>query len=199
MPAGHGVAQAVAHGGELSEAALELAGLGGQPLTQGGVTGPGGQQVTDLGQGEACRPGGGDHRERVQRGGGVGTAQPSAGGGGDQPLALVKPQRRRCQARAAGQVTPPANVIYTGPQLEPATPPARWRQPWNDTGTPLVLVSLSTTDQGQQDLLDRLLAAIGCLPVTVPADASVAALRAAIATVLGDLSFRQSAEQMARA
>jgi UDP:flavonoid glycosyltransferase YjiC (YdhE family) len=97
------------------------------------------------------------------------------------------------------EVTPPANVIYTGPQLEPATPPARWRQPWNDTGTPLVLVSLSTTDQGQQDLLDRLLAAIGCLPVTVPADASVAALRAAIATVLGDLSFRQSAEQMARA
>lgn len=178
------------------------------------------------------------------------------------------------------EVTPPPHVIYTGPQLDPASSPGLWRQPWDDTGMPLVLVSLSTTDQGQQALLDRLLAAIGSLPVralvtlgpaidasrfrpspnvvlerfvphaavlpqaalvvthaghgtvmaalsagvplvcvpmgrdqpdvarraerhgtavSVPDDASAAALRTAIETVLGNPSYRQSAQQMARA
>lgn len=60
----------------------------------------------------------------------------------------------------------PANVRYVGPQLENPewTPP--WEPPWPaDDPRPLVLVSLSTTYQAQEDLLERTIDAVGRLPV----------------------------------
>ena len=62
----------------------------------------------------------------------------------------------------------PPNVRYVGPQLDD---PA-WLAPWEpsspdsaDGGRPLVLVSLSTTYQGQVDVLRRIVAALADLPV----------------------------------
>lgn len=60
-------------------------------------------------------------------------------------------------------VEPPAHARYVGPQLPAPGPAAPYRLPAGDQ--PLVLVSLSTTDQGQLDLLERLLAALAGLPV----------------------------------
>ncbi|MEV4622405.1 glycosyltransferase [Asanoa sp. NPDC049573] len=60
-------------------------------------------------------------------------------------------------------VQPPDHVRYVGPQLPQLHQPPAVRLP--DGDGPLVLVSLSTTDQGQLDLLKRLLAAIAALPV----------------------------------
>ncbi|WP_285486427.1 glycosyltransferase [Amycolatopsis taiwanensis] len=60
------------------------------------------------------------------------------------------------------EVCPPANVVYAGPQLDDS-PPGQWGPKWTDR--PLVVVSLSTSDQDQADLLHRLLAAVGELPV----------------------------------
>lgn len=60
-------------------------------------------------------------------------------------------------------VRPPSNVGYVGPRLED-TASDTWHPPEPDK--PLVLVSLSTSDQGQADLLRRLLAALGQLPVS---------------------------------
>jgi MGT family glycosyltransferase len=57
-------------------------------------------------------------------------------------------------------VRPPSHVVYAGPQLDAATD---WNPP--DVDEPLILVSLSTSDQGQDDLLRRLIAALGRLPV----------------------------------
>ncbi|HEY3503046.1 MAG TPA: glycosyltransferase [Actinocatenispora sp.] len=62
--------------------------------------------------------------------------------------------------------SPPATVEYAGPQVDDAL--VDWREPtwparWADA--PLVLVSLSTSDQDQVVLLRRLLAALGSLPV----------------------------------
>lgn len=56
----------------------------------------------------------------------------------------------------------PGNVRYVGPQLElgPSSP-----QPRNDTELPLVLVSASTSYQGQEQFLDRVISALGSLPV----------------------------------
>lgn len=61
----------------------------------------------------------------------------------------------------------PPNVRYVGPQLDnPA-----WLAPWEppaplaDDGRPLVLVSLSTTYQGQADVVRRIGAALADLPV----------------------------------
>ena len=61
-------------------------------------------------------------------------------------------------------VRPPDHARYVGPQ-PPRTPqdPPGFRPPEGDG--PLVLVSLSTSDQGQLGLLERLLAALGGLPV----------------------------------
>lgn len=59
-------------------------------------------------------------------------------------------------------VCPPPNVRYVGPQLDEV-----FADGWcpQETDQPLVLVSLSTTDQGQLGLLRRLLDALGQLPV----------------------------------
>ena len=61
------------------------------------------------------------------------------------------------------EVQPPDHVRYVGPQLPQPHQVPRFRLPEGDE--PLILVSLSTTDQGQLDLLERLLAAIAPLPV----------------------------------
>jgi MGT family glycosyltransferase len=91
---------------------------------------------------------------------------------GQPPVASVTEQLLRAdrvlvlssRAFELPEVQPPPNVVYTGPQLAATGEPDRWESPWKHTSTPLVLVSLSTTDQGQQDLLSRLLAAIATLP-----------------------------------
>ena len=60
----------------------------------------------------------------------------------------------------------PANVEYVGPQLEPAEPTAPWASPWPpDDERPLVVVGLSTTYQSHGPLLERVVEALGTLPV----------------------------------
>jgi MGT family glycosyltransferase len=62
----------------------------------------------------------------------------------------------------------PAHTVYCGPQLEDASQFKSWKLPWNDKDkTPLVLVSLSTTYQAQDNVIRRLLRAIEDLPVHV--------------------------------
>jgi MGT family glycosyltransferase len=61
------------------------------------------------------------------------------------------------------EIRPPEHVRYVGPQLPRPDHAPRFRLP--DGDGPLVLVSLGTTDQGQLDLLERLLAAMAPLPV----------------------------------
>ena len=59
----------------------------------------------------------------------------------------------------------PANVRYVGSPMERANDPT-WRSPWAaDDPRPLVLVSLSTLPQGQGPVMERVLAAVGMLPV----------------------------------
>jgi MGT family glycosyltransferase len=65
------------------------------------------------------------------------------------------------------QLTLPPNVVHVGPQLDATEMPHPWHNPWPGDPTPLVLISLSTTDQGQLSLLKRLLAASGALPIHV--------------------------------
>jgi UDP:flavonoid glycosyltransferase YjiC (YdhE family) len=60
----------------------------------------------------------------------------------------------------------PAHALYCGPQLEDASQFPFWRSPWPDNDkTPLALISLSTTYQAQEDLIQRLLHAVKDLPV----------------------------------
>ena len=66
-----------------------------------------------------------------------------------------------------GQLTLPPNVVHVGPQLDATEMPHPWHNPWPGDPTPLVLISLSTTDQGQLSLLKRLLAASAALPIHV--------------------------------
>jgi MGT family glycosyltransferase len=55
----------------------------------------------------------------------------------------------------------PANVRYVGPQLEPGRP-SGWESPWPSTDCrPLVLVGLSTSAQGQEPLLRKLIGVLG--------------------------------------
>jgi MGT family glycosyltransferase len=61
------------------------------------------------------------------------------------------------------EIQPPDHVRYVGPQL-PQPDGAGSFRPLDGDG-PLILVSLSTSDQGQLDLLKRLLTAIAPLPV----------------------------------
>lgn len=64
--------------------------------------------------------------------------------------------------------TLPAHTVYCGPQLEDASQFKSWKLPWNDKDkTPLVLVSLSTTYQAQDNVIRRLLRAVEDLPVHV--------------------------------
>ncbi len=59
----------------------------------------------------------------------------------------------------------PSNVRYTGIPLDDAAP-TPWQSPWSaDDPRPLVLVSLSTLDQGQLPLMHKLLEAIADLPI----------------------------------
>lgn len=59
----------------------------------------------------------------------------------------------------------PANVRYVGTPFDEA-PSAQWRSPWaEDDQRPLVLVSLSTLNQGQGPVMHRVLEAIGKLSV----------------------------------
>ncbi|MFI5008767.1 MAG: glycosyltransferase [Solirubrobacterales bacterium] len=58
----------------------------------------------------------------------------------------------------------PANVRYVGPAFEPFA--REWVSPWPETNTaPLVLISLSTSYMNQQALAQRILDAVGALPV----------------------------------
>jgi UDP:flavonoid glycosyltransferase YjiC (YdhE family) len=60
----------------------------------------------------------------------------------------------------------PDNVEYVGPQLQAPAPSSSWVSPWPDEDTrPLVVTALSTTHQGQHELLERIVAALGTLPV----------------------------------
>lgn len=60
----------------------------------------------------------------------------------------------------------PANVKYTGPQLDDPDWAAPWTPPWPATDTrPLVLVSLSSTFQNQAAVLRSCLAALATLPI----------------------------------
>ncbi|HYM53824.1 MAG TPA: nucleotide disphospho-sugar-binding domain-containing protein [Solirubrobacteraceae bacterium] len=58
----------------------------------------------------------------------------------------------------------PANVRYVGPAFEPY--PAEWSSPWPETnGDPLVVISFSTSYMNQRALVQRVLDAVGGLPV----------------------------------
>ena len=58
----------------------------------------------------------------------------------------------------------PVNVHYVGPAFEPYT--HEWESPWPETNTdPLVLISFSTSYMNQRALVQRVLDAVGELPV----------------------------------
>jgi MGT family glycosyltransferase len=58
----------------------------------------------------------------------------------------------------------PANVHYVGPSFEPS--PREWRSPWPAANSdPLVVVSFSTSYMDQSALVQRVLDALGGLPV----------------------------------
>jgi MGT family glycosyltransferase len=60
----------------------------------------------------------------------------------------------------------PSHVVYTGPVLEDPDWTEPWHSPWPATDRrPLVLVGFSTTFQNQVDVLRRVTAALGELPV----------------------------------
>lgn len=60
----------------------------------------------------------------------------------------------------------PTNVQYVGPQLATASPVSTWSSPWPDEDDrPLVVTSLSTTHQSQDTLVERIVEALGALPV----------------------------------
>ena len=61
---------------------------------------------------------------------------------------------------------PPPNVRYVGPVLDDPDWAGAWRSPWDEADPrPLVVASLSSTFQGQRDLLRRIVAALGRLEV----------------------------------
>lgn len=60
----------------------------------------------------------------------------------------------------------PPNVRYVGPVLDDPDWTEAWENPWPETDTrPLVVASLSSTFQDQRGLLQRIIAALGELPV----------------------------------
>jgi MGT family glycosyltransferase len=62
--------------------------------------------------------------------------------------------------------TVPPHVVYTGPILDDPDWAEPWRSSWPATDTrPLVLVGFSTTFQNQVEVLGRVIAALGALPV----------------------------------
>ena len=59
----------------------------------------------------------------------------------------------------------PANVRYTGPQLEPASQ-SDWQSPWPSSDSrPLVLVGLSTSQMNQEPVLRKLIRVLGDMQV----------------------------------
>ncbi|HYR07476.1 MAG TPA: glycosyltransferase [Longimicrobium sp.] len=61
---------------------------------------------------------------------------------------------------------PPTNVRYVGPVLDDPDWTGEWRSPWPESAPrPLVVASLSSTFQNQRDVLQRIIAALGTLPV----------------------------------
>jgi MGT family glycosyltransferase len=57
------------------------------------------------------------------------------------------------------------NVRYVGPVLDGADPEYRWDLPWPpDDPRPLIVISLGTTYQEQEELLQRILSAVTSLP-----------------------------------
>jgi MGT family glycosyltransferase len=72
----------------------------------------------------------------------------------------------------------PANVEYVGPQLDPPAATAAWESPWSsDDERPLVVVGLSTTHQGHDALLERIVTALATLPVRALVTTGGASLR----------------------
>jgi MGT family glycosyltransferase len=62
----------------------------------------------------------------------------------------------------------PANVRYVGTPIDDAEDTGNWENPWPATDSrPLLLVSLSTLNQGQARLLSRIVAAVAELPLRV--------------------------------
>jgi MGT family glycosyltransferase len=60
----------------------------------------------------------------------------------------------------------PGNVRYVGPQLDEPPTATAWEGPWEaDDRRPFVVVSLSTTFQRQEDVIHRLISALGTLPL----------------------------------
>jgi UDP:flavonoid glycosyltransferase YjiC (YdhE family) len=60
----------------------------------------------------------------------------------------------------------PANVEYVGPQVDLPAPSTVWESPWPaEDDRPLVVVGLSTTYQAHDPMLERIVAALGSLPV----------------------------------
>ena len=60
----------------------------------------------------------------------------------------------------------PPNVRYVGPQPGSSDEAASWNPPWPDGASrPLVVVSLSTTYQGQEGMVRNAVEAVGRLPV----------------------------------
>jgi MGT family glycosyltransferase len=64
-------------------------------------------------------------------------------------------------------ITPrPPNLRYVGPVLDDPDWIGDWENPWSlEDGRPLVVASLSSTFQNQQEVLRRIVAALGTLPV----------------------------------
>lgn len=61
---------------------------------------------------------------------------------------------------------PPPNVRYVGPVLDDPDWAGEWHNPWpQDDPRPLVVASLSSTFQKQRDVLQRIITALGTLPV----------------------------------
>ncbi|HEU4883902.1 MAG TPA: glycosyltransferase [Longimicrobium sp.] len=61
---------------------------------------------------------------------------------------------------------PPPNVRYVGPVLDDPDWTGEWTSPWLDSHPrPLVVASLSSTFQDQREVLRRIIAALGALPV----------------------------------
>jgi MGT family glycosyltransferase len=61
---------------------------------------------------------------------------------------------------------PPPNVRYVGPVLDDPDWTGEWRSPWPEPDArPLVVASLSSTFQDQRGVLQRIITALGTLPV----------------------------------
>jgi len=62
----------------------------------------------------------------------------------------------------------PANVVYTGFVDDDFGADEAWEWPWPvDDNRPAVLISMSTNNQGQFDILQRLMTAVSTLPIRV--------------------------------